>query len=174
MTPDRSEFIDALYFRLFSWFERDPARRRGWQGPGEGTAGIATDIGPEREENQDRAAIAKISTPDGADYLLAIVCDGIGCFCRCASCISGTRAASAETRNSVLMNAIRPIPCSLRSMIGPNRGHSSAPSGTTPCVRYRQSATSNLRATATMAIRLILPRLSPTLSWNHRLRALPG
>jgi hypothetical protein len=51
---------------------------------------------------------------------------------------------------------------------------SSAPSGTTPCVTYRQSATSNLRATATIAMRLILPRLSPTLSWNHRLRALPG
>ena len=51
---------------------------------------------------------------------------------------------------------------------------SSAPSGTTPCVTYRQSATSNFRATATMAMRLILPRLSPTLSWNHRLRALPG
>jgi hypothetical protein len=41
---------------------------------------------------------------------------------------------------------------------------SAAPSGTTPCVTYRQSATSNLRATATMVMRLTLPRLSPTRS----------
>jgi hypothetical protein len=64
--------------RLFSWFEREPAHRRGWQGPGEGSVGVATDIGPEREENEDRAAIAGLLASDGVDFLLAIVCDGIG------------------------------------------------------------------------------------------------
>jgi serine/threonine protein phosphatase PrpC len=88
MTPDRHGFIDALHFRLFSWFEREPARRRGWQGSGEGSVGVATDIGPEREENQDRAAITRFSASDGVDYLLAIVCDGMGGMAYGGECAS--------------------------------------------------------------------------------------
>ena len=51
---------------------------------------------------------------------------------------------------------------------------SPAPSGTTPVSRKRQSAMSNLRATATIPIRLKrLPPL-PKRSRNHTLRALSG
>ncbi len=88
MNLNRTDFIDALHYRLFSWFERDPARRRGWQAPAEGAIGIATDIGSEREENQDRAAIASFSSPDGAAYLLAIVCDGMGGMAQGGECAS--------------------------------------------------------------------------------------
>jgi len=49
-----------------------------------------------------------------------------------------------------------------------------APCGTTPCVTYRQSATSSLRAKATIAIRRIRPRPSPTRATNQRLRSEPG
>src|SRR5271165_7697225 len=49
-----------------------------------------------------------------------------------------------------------------------------APCGTTPCVTYRQSATNSLRAKATIAIRRIRPRPSPTRAMNHRLRSEPG
>jgi hypothetical protein len=49
-----------------------------------------------------------------------------------------------------------------------------APSGTSPCVTQRQSAISNLRASATMAIRRIRPRSVPTRVRNQRLSALSG
>jgi hypothetical protein len=51
---------------------------------------------------------------------------------------------------------------------------STAPSGNTPVSRKRQSAMSNLRATATIPIRLKRLPPPPKRSRNHTLRALSG
>ncbi len=75
---DRTHFLDALHFRLFRWLERDVGRRSGWQALEGGQVAITTDIGSERDENQDRAVVLRSSAPDGTEYLLAIVCDGMG------------------------------------------------------------------------------------------------
>jgi hypothetical protein len=73
-------------------------------------------------------------------------------------------APSGSDRHLAWIRRICPI--TDPRMDDPSSAHalSSAPSGTTPCVTYRQSATSSLRATATIVIRLILPRLLPILS----------
>jgi serine/threonine protein phosphatase PrpC len=75
---DPTQFMDALHFRLFRWLEREVSRQSGWQHLESGRVAIATDVGSERDENQDRVVVLRSNDPDGPDHLLAIVCDGMG------------------------------------------------------------------------------------------------
>ena len=75
----------------------------------------------------------------------------------------GYDEADQASQDSVIL--LRPATQSVRS---------TAPSGTTPFVTYRQSATMSLRAIATIVIRRSRPRSAPTRSRNHRLSTESG
>lgn len=75
---DRQKFLEPLHHRLFCWLEREPERRSGWQQIEGCRVSVATDIGHERTENQDRVVLLRSGLADGSEHLLIVVCDGMG------------------------------------------------------------------------------------------------
>ena len=80
------------YSRLASWFMRKTATS-GVRRIGPFPAALSTDIGMQRDENQDRVAIARGRDSSGQQYILAALSDGIGGMKEGAACAAATLAS---------------------------------------------------------------------------------
>ena len=91
--------------------------------------------------------------------------------------VAASQAHGPPTRlqrgRSGLVELFRPLPRRAHAALGA-APLSTAPSGTSPHVVKRQSATRSFRARATIAIRRTRPFSEFTRSWNQRLSAEPG